>query len=147
MEPQLQLNYLAMLAGVAVNVAVGFLWYGPLLGKAWAKEVGLPADFKPAPAQMFKSLALMVIGAFLTAYVLNHSTEVWRPSVWKAGEDAPAYIYGFFGGFFTWVGFYVPLMFNSVAYEGKSWKLFAINAGYYFVTLQAMAMILAYWRS
>lgn len=146
MAPFLQINILAILVCVGSSVALGFLWYGPLLGKQWLKEVGLPADFKPAGAAMAKSMGLMVIGAFLTAYVLNHSTEVWRPSVWNAGQDMPAYTYGFFGGFFTWVGFYIPLLLSGVGFEGKSWKLFFINAGYYFVNLQITGAILAHWR-
>ncbi|WP_033111281.1 DUF1761 domain-containing protein, partial [Leptospira interrogans] len=44
------------------------------------------------------------------------------------------------------LGFYVPLLLNSVAFENKSWKLFAINAGYNLISLQVVAMILSYWR-
>jgi hypothetical protein len=40
----------------------------------------------------------------------------------------------------------VPLLLGGVAWEKKSWKLFWINASYYFVMLQVVAMILAYWR-
>jgi hypothetical protein len=91
-------------------------------------------------------MILMVIGSFLTAFVLAHSAEVWRSSVWKTGTDQPAYVYGFFSAFFTWIGFYVPMLFSSVAWEGKSWKLFGINAAYHFLALQMAGAILAYWR-
>ena len=37
----------------------------------------------------------------------------------------------------------VPLLLGGVAWENKSWKLFAINAAYYFAAQQATAMILA----
>ncbi len=124
----------------------GFLWYGPLFGKTWAREMKFPPDFKPTNAQMTRAMILMVVGAFLTAFVLVHSTEVWRASAWKAGADKPAWQYGFFGGFFTWLGFYVPLLFSGVAWEGKSWKLFAINAIHYLVALQVVGAILAHWR-
>jgi len=33
-----------------------------------------------------------------------------------------------------------------VAWEGRSWKLFGINAGYHLASLLAAAMILSYWR-
>ncbi|EQA44845.1 PF08570 family protein [Leptospira broomii serovar Hurstbridge str. 5399] len=146
MQPEIHLNYLAILAGVLSNIAIGFLWYGPLFGKAWAAEMGFPKDMKPDNKQMIKSLVLMVIGSFLTAYVLAHSVDIWRPSSWKVGQDQPAWTYGFFAAFFTWIGYYVPLLFGSVSWEGRSWKLFSINAAYYFVSLQTIGMILAYWR-
>ncbi len=146
MQPQIHINYLAVLAAMLSNIVLGFLWYGPILGKAWQKEMALPPDFKPNPKLMARAMTLMVIGAFLTAYVLAHSVQVWRASVWGAGEDAPNAVYGFYAGFFTWIGFYVPVLFGGVSWENKSWKLFAINASYYFVALQAAGMILAFWR-
>ena len=146
MHPAIHLNYLAIVAAVLSNMVLGFLWYGPFFGKAWLKEMGLPLDCKPEPKAMRRSLTLMVIGSFLTAFVLAHSVQIWRPSTWGVGTDDPAAMYGFFAGFFTWLGFYVPMLLGNVAWENKSWKLFAINAAYYFVALQFVGMILAFWR-
>src|SRR6266581_4741888 len=112
MQPDIHLNYWAILVAVAATMVLGFLWYG----------------------------------SFLTVFVLAHTGEVWRPSVWKAGADGSAAFYGFTTGFLTWIGFYVPLLLGAVAWESKSWKLFGINAAYYFVMLQMVAMILAFWR-
>ncbi|MBE8432688.1 DUF1761 domain-containing protein, partial [Leptospira interrogans serovar Pomona] len=85
--------------------------------------------------EMLKPMGLMVIGSFLTTYVLFYTTNVWRASSWHAGEDSPAYVYGFFSGFYTWLGFYIPVLINTVAFEGRSWKLFFINAGYNLISL------------
>ncbi|RHX88820.1 DUF1761 domain-containing protein [Leptospira stimsonii] len=147
MHPELNINYFAILVAVVVNFIIGFLWYGPIFGKVWMKEMNIPADFKPDQKEMYKSMGLMLIGSFLTAYVLFFTTNVWRPSSWHLGEDSPAYVYGFFSGIYTWLGFYLPLQINNVAFEGRSWKFFSIGAGYYFVSLQAVAMILSYWRN
>ncbi|TGL77686.1 DUF1761 domain-containing protein [Leptospira yasudae] len=146
MHPELHINYLAVLTAVAANVVVGWFWYGPIFGKAWMKELSIPLDVQPETKEMLKSMGIMVIGSFLTAYVLFYTTNVWRASSWHAGEDSPAYVYGFFSGFYTWLGFYVPMLLNDIAFEGRSWKLFSINAGYNFVALQTIAMILSYWR-
>jgi hypothetical protein len=35
MQPDIHLNYLAILAAMAANIAIGFAWYGPLFGRAW----------------------------------------------------------------------------------------------------------------
>ena len=146
MQPAMQLNYWAVLAAMAAAIAIGFLWYGPILGKAWMKEMGMSPDQKPGPGVMQRAMILMVIGSLLTAAMLALGVEVWRLSDWKMGPSATNATYGFFTAFFAWIGFYVPLLFGSVAWENRSWKLFGINAAYHFISLQAMGMILAYWR-
>jgi hypothetical protein len=45
---------------------------------------------------------------------------------------------------FTWLGFFVPVDINTVAWEMKSWKLFFINTGYHLLSLIVVAMILAH---
>src|SRR5947207_755477 len=135
-SPLIHLNYLAVLAAVVVNFLIGGLWYGPLFGKAWAKEAGFAPDFKPPRSKAARGMIMMVIGSFLIVFVLAHSEEIWRPSVWKVGPDQNPAIYGFFSGFFTWIGFFVPLLLNQVAWELRSWKFFGINAAFHFISLQ-----------
>ncbi|TAG50315.1 MAG: DUF1761 domain-containing protein [Betaproteobacteria bacterium] len=61
---------------------------------------------------------------------------VWNPTAWGMNNAAisdgslvlPA-------AFLTWLGFIVPVLNSGIAKERKSWKLFTINAGYYFVVL------------
>jgi hypothetical protein len=146
MHPAIHLNWLAILVAVIASFLVGGLWYGPLFGNAWKKEMGVPADAKASGAEMVKSLGLNVIGTFLTAFVLAHEVQVWRPSSWNAGADSAPAVYGFFGGFFTWLGFAVPVVLNGVSFERKSWKLFFINAAFLFVSFQIIGMILSFWR-
>ena len=81
MEPQISINWLAVLASVVAAMVVGYLWYGPLFGKAWATEMKLPPDFKPTSKQMSRAMVLQILGAFLMTYVLAHDVQVWRPSV------------------------------------------------------------------
>ncbi len=146
MQPEIHLNYAAILVAVISNFAIGGLWYGPLFGKAWIKEMGHPADWQPAKGAMVRAMVLSFVGAFFTAYVLAHEVVVWRPSVWGVGEDQAPAVYGFFAAMFPWLGFQVPILLNNVGYENKSWKNFGIGAGYQFVALLSMGMILSYWR-
>jgi len=146
MEPKIIINYYAILVSVFTSWVIGSLWFGPVFGKIWAKEMKFPEDFKPEPKEMYKSMGLMILGTLITAYVLTHTSQSWRPSAWGLTGDYPDYFYGFFGAFFSWLGYNVPVFLNSVAFEGRSWKLFSINAGYQFVSLQAMAMILSFWK-
>jgi hypothetical protein len=95
---------------------------------------------------MVHGLTLMVIGSLLTAVMLALAVEVWRLSDWRLGPSASNVTYGFFAAFFAWIGFIVPPLFGSVAWENRTWTLFSINAGYHLVSLQAMGLILALWR-
>src|SRR5262249_54157626 len=138
------INYLAIAASAVASFVIGGLWYGPLFGKAWKKAQGIPEDAKPTG--MGKALGLNFAGIFLMAYVMAHSVAVWHASAWGIGAGKAPYVYGLFGGLFNWVGCIVPMVRNSVAFEGKNWKVFGINAAYQLISLQAIGMILAYWR-
>ena len=146
MYPQIHINFIAVIAAVVVSFLFGWLWYGPLFGKTWAKLMKMRMDHKPDPKVMMRGMGLTLLGTFLMAYVLAHAIEVWRPSVWGVGADGPSYLYGFFSGFFTWIGYFIPMLLGTVAWEGKSWSLFGLNAAYHLLNLQIIAMILAYWR-
>ena len=115
MHPHIPINYLAIAAAIGSNMVLGFLCYGLLFGKAWAKEVGFAPDFKPAPGAMRRAMALMVVGAFLTAWVLANMVAIWRPSTWNAGADATDFAHGFFVALFIWAGFHVPMLFNTMS--------------------------------
>jgi hypothetical protein len=146
MQPAITINFAAIATAVIASFVFGWLWYGPLFGRTWGRLMGMRMDARPDSKVMLRGMALSLVGAFLTAYVLVHSTNVWRPSLWGAGNDQPDYVYGFFSGFFTWLGFYVPMLLTQIAWENRSWKLFALNAAYHLLNLQLVAMILAHWR-
>lgn len=73
MHPEILVNHLAVIVCVAVAMPLGYLWYGPIFGKAWATQMGM--DHEEQPAGMAKSLILYAVGAFLIAFVLAHSIE------------------------------------------------------------------------
>jgi hypothetical protein len=145
-HPNLTLNWLAIITAVVAAFIFAFLWYGPLFGKPWAKAMGMSMEQKPDPKQMMIALGLQLVGTFLTAFVLAHEVQIWRPSVWGVGQDASNCLYGLYAGFFTWIGFYVPMQFGKISWGGRPWRLFFINAGQDFFTLQIIAQILANWR-
>lgn len=96
---------------------------------------------------MLRAMGIQIFGLLLTAYVLAHSGQVWRPSVWNLGPDQmPDAAWGAMSALFTWIGFYVPMQANKVAWEGRSWTLFFINTGHDLLILMVMSQILAHWR-
>lgn len=146
MVPQFAVNIYALLAAVVAAFFFGFLWFGPLFGKTWAREMKFPASFKPTKKAMLRAMGLNLLGNFLFAYGLSHTLGVWRPSSWGiANLDQPPLSYALFATTLTWICFFVPLGLNSIAWEQKSWKLFGINLSGQFLTLLLISAILAYW--
>lgn len=146
MQPNIHINYLAILIAVAANFIFGFLWYTPLFGKIWAKEMGFSKD-TPVPKSAFiKALVLNLFGNFLLAWVLSHNISVWYPSTW--GYENPPEIQAtgmaMAASIFTWLGFFVPVDLNTIGWEMKSWKLFLINTTYHLISLIIVAQIIAH---
>ena len=144
MEPNIQLSMTAVLIAVVANFIFGAIWYMPLFGKAWAKEMKMdPNGPKPPASVMFKGMSIMVIGNFLMAYVFAHNIAVWNPVTWgQAASAASGCQIACMAAFFTWLGFYLPQDLGRIAWENSSWKLFFINSAYHFLTLLITAMIL-----
>lgn len=138
-------NYLAVLASTIVMMALGSLWYGPLFGKQWMALMGFDpariADMQAkGAAAMWKSYAIMALGALLMSYVLQHALIFATAYLGTTGVGG-----GFQVGFWNWLGFVAPVMVGSVIWEGKPWKLFIINAGYYLVGLLIIGALQAMW--
>ena len=140
---EFQINYVAVLVAFVANFILGFIWYTPLFGKTWARELRLDTSVKPTGGQMAKGLVITLIGNFLLVYVFAHNMEAWKfvPEM----NEMPAVPTILNGAIFTWLGFFVPVDMNSVAWENKSWKLFFINTGYHLLTLLVAATILTVW--
>jgi hypothetical protein len=133
----------AVLIAAIANFIFGAIWYIPLFGKAWATEMKMPMADKPPASAMIRGMVLMLVGNLLTAWVLAHNSAAWM-------NDMPAetskVVFGFMGGFFTWLGFFLPHDLGRLAWENKSGKLFVINTVYGFLALQIVAQILSHWR-
>jgi hypothetical protein len=140
---ELKINMAAILVAVVVNFIIGFIWYTPLFGKIWGKEMGYAPDMKPETSVVVKGMVFMLVGNFLFAWVFAHNMAAWSfvPGMDKMGALPSALN----AAIFTWIGFYLPRHLGSTVWEKKSWTLFFINAGYDLVSLLAVAMILAYW--
>lgn len=139
---EFKINMVAVLVTVVVNFILGFLWYTPLFGKAWGKEMGYPADMKPDPKVLMKGMLFMVIGNFLFAYVLAHNIEAWSfvPDMDQTSQFSMALS----SAFFLWLGFYLPGELGATVWEKHSWKLFFINTVYHFLSLLVASVILTY---
>ena len=141
--PQIEINWIAILVAVVATFILGFLWYTPLFGKAWAKEMNVDMTQKPPAGALAKGMIIMVIGNLLMAYVFAHNIAVWNPVTWgQPAIEGADMAMAFSAAFFTWLGFYLPVDLNGVAWSKHSWKLFFINTGYHLAALIVAALIL-----
>jgi hypothetical protein len=134
------INIVAVLVATVVNFFFGFLWYTPLFGKAWARELGIMVTEKPPAGALAKGMIIGVIGNFLMAYVFAHNNMAW--SFVPDMQEMPKVGMILNAAIFTWLGFYLPTDLNTVAWEQRSWKFFFINTSYHLGTLLIAATIL-----
>ena len=137
--------WLAVLLAVVVNFVLGFAWYHPKTptGRTWLRGLKMDPDNmpKPPPGMLVKSLLIQAIGAVLImstlAYVFVAMTGAYPGSM----TQMPA-LDGAIGGFFVWLGFFLPVQLGSLAWEGKPGGFVAVNAGYWLVSLAAAGAII-----
>lgn len=132
------LNYLAILVAGISNMVVGFLWYGPLFGKAWMALRGIePGEINPNPLVFVASFLLSLLMALVLAIFTNHV---------DASIQAMSLVLGLLVALLIWVGFVGPATFQNNMYSGLSRKLFAIDYGYVLVVLLIQGAIIGVWR-
>jgi hypothetical protein len=133
--PSVDINWLALLVAAVVNMVVGALWYSPkLFGKPWAKLLGKKVgDMGDANI----GYAVSAIGALVQVWVLVHFVRY---------AGALTFVKGAVVGFWLWLAFVAVVMAMDVVFEGRNWKFWQINAGYFLVVLLINGGLLAAWR-
>lgn len=139
---EIGVNYWAVLVAGASSLAVGFVWYGLIFKDEWIRLMGFtPESMKsmsmtPTRAYILQFLASLVMACVLAA-VLYYKSLYFNLGGAMLGATV---------GFWAWLGFVAPVSLGSVLWEGKSWKLWYINASNYLVTLVIMGVILGAWQ-
>jgi hypothetical protein len=128
-------NFWAILVVALIQWVLGALWYSLLFRKPWMALVGHKPDAKPKAAAV--AMISSFIGGLVLSYVLAH-VIVWA-SAWTWHRGAVV-------GAICWLGFIAAPLFAQHLYEKRPFKLFAINAGYWFVALVVSGVVLAVWR-
>jgi hypothetical protein len=143
------LNWLGLGLAVLANMLIGFVWYLPSLptGRIWARDMGMRTDMQPTPGILARGLALGLVSAFLLMFVFAHTNMAYEDAFRNEATGGTAgyeltVADGLTAALFTWLGFFVPVQLTSVAWEGRPWSLFAVNAGYWLVTLLAAGVLL-----
>lgn len=131
--PNIDFNWLAVIAAAASAFLLGGIWYGPLFKKAWCREAGVDPDSAPRhPARIF---AIAFVCSLLSALIFT----VLLPTGAGAAD-------GFGVGFVVGL-FFVAMSFGiNYAFAQRSLKLWMIDSGYHILQFILYGVILGAWR-
>lgn len=131
------MNYLAVLVGALINMAVGSLWYSPVLfAKSWMKLIGVKEMGKPGK-EMGKLYGIAFVAALVMSYVLM------RIMMDLHVTDA---VWGIKIGLWVWLGFTAATTVSDYLFAKRPLKLYAINTGYYLVVSVLLGALFGVWH-
>lgn len=134
--PNVDINMVAVIVAAVVNMAVGAAWYSPsLFGKEWSKLIGRKLEDMKKNAGM--GYGVSTVGALVESWVLAH---------FVAYAGSTTAVDGAMTGFWLWLAFVAVTMAVGTVFAGRSWKLWRIDAGYFFVVLLIQGALLATWH-
>lgn len=134
---EVQINIWAVLVAMAAQYVLGGFWYSPLLfGKAWMAALGVSEE-ELRKVNKVAAYGGTLVATFIMAYVLAH---------FVAYAGANTVLLGLTTGFWTWLGFVGTTLLINGLFQGRSMKLWVIDAGFYLVGLLVMGAVLGAWR-
>jgi hypothetical protein len=131
-----EVNWLAVLVGALIFMAVGFVWYArPVFGNAWAKMVGINMEQMqsgPGIGYLYTTIGSLVASLTLALLIITMGST--------------SFVDGLLAGALVGVGFAATAMLSSNIFEGRPMRLWLIQAGYQVVSLALVGGLLAVWR-
>ena len=135
------LNLLAIFVAGLSTMAVGFLWYSPLLfAKPWMREMGYDPNDKSRAEEMRKRAGPAYLGSLLAGLVSAFILALFLHEMHTQSVEI-----GLLVGFHVWLGFVATVQLTGALFAKQSMKLFGINTGYQLVCYLVMSAILVAW--
>lgn len=129
------LNWLAILVAAVSSFALGSLWYAkPVFGNIWQKLIAR-SDEEIKNASMGKIFGF----SFLLTLVMAINLAMF------VGPDQGA-VFGLFAGAAVGIGWIAMGLGVLYLFEGRSFRLWLINAGYMSLALAIMGTIIGAWQ-
>jgi hypothetical protein len=126
----MDINILAVILSAVSTFLIGGIWYGPLFYKQWMKENNFTEEGlkKRNMGMVFGgSLIIAIISATLLEMFIGKNAELG---------------FALFASISVGLAWVAGSMGVTYLFEGKSFKLFLINAGYHVVSFLVMGIIL-----
>ena len=163
----MEMNYYIFFVTALVPLIIGFVWYGPLFGNTWMKEMGFTKETL-AGQNMVLTFVLSYVFSLLIAFFLQFlvihqegvfstllesgSTELqgdilayFQDFMAKYGDNYRTFKHGALHGTIAGFIFVLPVLSIIAMFERKKVKYIAINAGYWIVTLAIMGGVVCQW--
>jgi len=135
----LHINILAVIITAIVTFGIGALWYSPLLfGKQWMAFNEVTAE----KAAAMRKDSLRLYGTSFVCYLVMAAVF----AVLLRITHIDRIVGGAKLGFMLWLGFVATVGLTGSLYSGRSFKAYALDAGYQLVFLVVMGVILMAWR-
>ncbi|MBA2616197.1 MAG: DUF1761 domain-containing protein [Actinobacteria bacterium] len=131
---EIELNWLAVAVAALVPMALGALWYSLLFARPWMRAVGRSAEDMSGASIGY---GLSAIAALVTSYTLARVVR------WAEVDDLAN---GVLVGLLLWIGFVATIIAVQTYFGGRSRTLWAIDAGYWLVSLLVMGAIHGAWE-
>lgn len=164
----MEMNFYVFFLAALVPMVVGSIWYGPLFGKAWMKEMGFTEE-SLKDTNMVKTLIICYIFSVLIAFALmpmtihqmgTYSVLAGEPGFAEQTGEAYSYFenfistygdrfrtfkHGAFHGILYAIFLVLPILGTIALFDKKSFKYVAINVGYWTIILAIMGGIVCQW--
>ena len=126
-------NWLAVLLGTVLSMALGALWYGPLFGQYWLKLIGKTEEELDSNPIMYVKTAL---AAFIGMLALN---------LVVVSFGAADILSGLVAGGFIFLGIGATTTFVYTNFEGPSEKVWFLYVAYHLLVYLIMGAVFAIW--
>jgi len=166
----MDINFLAVLVAALVPMVIGFIWYNPkVLGTAWQKETGL-SDEKIKGANMVLIFGVSFVLSFMLAFFMqplvihqfhiaasfydyqeqikDASTSegaIYKQVMDLVGMGHRTFGHGMLHGVMSGIFVATPIIATNALFERRSFKLIAINCGYWIISMGIMGGIVSAW--
>lgn len=132
----MEVSVLAVVVSAIASMIIGSLWYGPLFGKRFQKEMGMDAWSPEKQAEEKKKMGKLYAMQAIASLVMFYVLAVFAA---KSGDMSAMSV-----AFWVWLGFVMPTQLGNAIWGG-SMTLFWIGTGNMLVTLLAAGAIIGAW--
>jgi hypothetical protein len=131
-------NYLAILIAAIASFLIEAAWYSFFL-QDWLQGIGRTREWLMAsgvnPALQY---ATALVSAAVIAAVISRVTQMTGPqTIWRGMNIAAL----------MWIGFVLPTWTTEYVFEVRTYKLYAINTGFWLIGMIVMGAIVGGWKA